>query len=424
MRLRWLLTGAGAIVVAVAVAVALAYAARPHGAAMGPDAMGRAAMGRAAAAQQAMTNPAVDPGTPLLGRPAPGFTLTDQFGGQVSLHQFRGKAVVMAFVDSRCTTVCPLTTESMTEAVSLLGPAAAAHIQLLGIDANPDATAVADVRDYSAAHSMLRSWDFLTGSVRQLSAVWRAYHVYVAASHGQIDHQPAIYLIGPGGGERELFLTQMSYTGVGQQAQLLAGELSDLVPGHPAVRRLVSLRYVPGIKPGSPARLPVIGEAAGIGTARSGTASSGTGSSATGNGASQHTITLGPGHPHLIVFFATWLSEVSDLPARLRALGGYQARALRRGWPTVVAIDETPTETSRGAVAGLLAGLGAGKAGYPVAADTAGRLADGYGVQDLPWIELVSRSGKVLFRHDGWLPTATLAAKVAKVAQARVTRAH
>jgi cytochrome oxidase Cu insertion factor (SCO1/SenC/PrrC family) len=100
----------------------------------------------------------VDPGTSLPGSAAPGFTLTDQYGSRVSLRQFRGQAVVIAFVDARCTTVCPLTTVSLTEAVSMLGPAAGRHVQLLGIDANPDATRVADVRAYSAVHQMMRSW--------------------------------------------------------------------------------------------------------------------------------------------------------------------------------------------------------------------------------------------------------------------------
>ncbi len=150
---------------------------------------------------QAAHNPDVDPGTALPGTPAPPFTLTDQSGAKVSLSKFRGKALVIAFVDARCTTVCPLSTVSMTEAVRMLGPAAARHVQLLGINANPDATAVSDVRAYSVAHQMMRSWDFLTGGPAQLAAVWKAYHVYVAASHGNIDHQPAIYLIDPAGKE-------------------------------------------------------------------------------------------------------------------------------------------------------------------------------------------------------------------------------
>lgn len=331
-------------------------------------------------------NPEVDPGTSLPRTAAPGFTLTDQSGTPVSLRQFRGKVVVLAFVDSQCTTVCPLSTVSMTEAVSMLGPAAARHVQLLGIDANPDATRVADVRAYTVAHQMTRSWDFLTGSGAQLAAVWRAYHVYVAASHGNIDHEPAVYLIDAQGRERTLYLTQMAYASVPQQAELIASGVSRLLPGHPALHGAVPMTLARSIRPGSPASLPVIGGARGTGH-----------------------VALGPGHPHLVVFLASWDQEVSNLPAELRALAAYQHQALRRGWPTVVAVDETPTETSPSGLARVLAASGGARLGYPVVADTSGRLADGYGVQDLPWTELISPSGQIRYHHDGWLPAATLA---------------
>jgi cytochrome oxidase Cu insertion factor (SCO1/SenC/PrrC family) len=330
-------------------------------------------------------NPDVDPGTSLPGSAAPAFTLTDQYGSRISLRQFRGQAVVIAFVDARCTTVCPLTTVSLTEAVSMLGPAAGRHVQLLGIDANPDATRVADVRAYSVAHQMMRSWDFLTGSRRQLAAVWRAYHVYVAASHGNIDHEPAVYLIDPQGRERTLYLTQMAYASITQQAQLIAGGLSRLLPGHPALHGSVPMTLDRGIRPATPASLPVIGG---------------------DRQASQ--VRLGPAHPHVVVFLASWDSEVSDLTAELRMLAGYQRQALRHGWPSVVAVDESRTETSPAALTRLLAQAGGAKLGYPVVADATGRLADGYAVQDLPWIAVTSAAGKIRYQHDGWLPAGSL----------------
>ena len=46
----------------------------------------------------------------------------------------------------------PLTTQSMPEVKQLLGPAGD-KVQLLGIDANPDATSVADVLSYWRAHA-------------------------------------------------------------------------------------------------------------------------------------------------------------------------------------------------------------------------------------------------------------------------------
>lgn len=373
-----LAAAAGLAVLCAAVLVAV-LVSRPHGSSGTPGAS-------QALENAAGRNPDVDPGTSLPSPAAPGFTLTDQSGQPVSLSQFRGQAVVLAFVDSRCTTVCPLTTVSMTEAVSMLGPDAARHIQLLGIDANPDATKVADVRAYTVAHQMTRSWDFLTGSHSQLAAVWRAYHVYVAASQGNIDHEPAVYLIDAQGRERTLYLTQMAYASVAQQAELIASGLSRILPGHPALHHAVPMTLARSIKPASPASLAVIGGARGAGH-----------------------VTLGPGHPHVLVFLASWDQETSDLTAELRALAGYQREALRRGWPTVVAVDETPTETSPADLARVLTASGGATLGYPVVADISGRLADGYGVQDLPWVELTSASGQIRDHHDGWLTEAALA---------------
>src|SRR5258708_32497700 len=147
----------------------------------------------------------------------------------------------------------------MTEAVTMLGRAAARHVQLLGIDAKPDGIRVAEVRAEWVAHQMMRSWHYLTGSRSQLAAVRRAYHVYAAASHGSIDHEPAVYLIDGSGRERTLYLTQMAYAGAAQQADLIAGGLSRLLPGHPAPHGGVPMTVARSIGPGAVTSLPVIG---------------------------------------------------------------------------------------------------------------------------------------------------------------------
>ena len=38
-------------------------------------------------------------------------------------------------------------------------------MQLLGVDANPDAISVADVLSYSRTHGLVNQWNFLTGSL-------------------------------------------------------------------------------------------------------------------------------------------------------------------------------------------------------------------------------------------------------------------
>ena len=79
-------------------------------------------------------------GIPIGGRPAPGFALVDQFGRRVALRSLRGREVVLAFIDSRCTTVCPLTAAILRGALRRLGAGASRRVALVAVNANPTAT--------------------------------------------------------------------------------------------------------------------------------------------------------------------------------------------------------------------------------------------------------------------------------------------
>src|SRR6202000_2814695 len=246
------------------------------------------------------SNPDLDPGA-ALSVPAPGFTLTDQFGQPVSLSSFRGKVVILAFNDAECTTICPLTTAALVDAKDMLG-AAASQVQLLGIDADANAIAVKDVLSYSHLHGMLYQWQYLTGSLTQLQSVWKAYSVGVTISQNQTDHEPAIFVINQQGRLAKLSLPQPAYSAVPQLGQLLANEVSSLLPSHPAVHSHLSYAQISGLSPATNSSLP-----------------------AAGGGY----VTLGPGQPgqgsaRLYLFFATWDQEITSLGGQLDALNAYQ----------------------------------------------------------------------------------------------------
>src|SRR5579862_4372725 len=339
-----------------------------------------------ATSSAAMGNPNLDLGSSLGAVQAPDFKLVNQFGQPMSLSQFRGKIVMLSFEDSECTTVCPLTTQSMVEAKQLLG-SAGDQVQLLGVDANPDAITTGDVLSYSRAHGMVNQWDFLTGSLAQLKATWAKYHIAVQIEQGQIDHTPALFIIDQRGREQKLYLTQMAYSSVSQSAEVLADELATLLPSHPHVASQESLASVTVDSPSDHVTLPFATAAA--------------------------KVTLGPGAPRLIMFFATWLSEVSDLKSELTGANAYVTTARQDDLPQLVAVNETVVEPSAQSVRSYLAGLGT-PLDYPVALDDTGRIADGYGVQDQPWLVLVSATGKIMWSHDGWLPVPALTAAVKK----------
>ena len=149
-----------------------------------------------------------------------------------------------------------------------------------------------------------------------------------------------------------------------------------------------SLAYITGQTPAQAARLPAALPAGGP-------------------------VTLGPGQPRLVVFYATWLSEITNLSDELTSLNSYVQAARARHLPGLTAVDEAVTEPTSTAARGYLQGLKQ-PLSYPVALDTTGRVADGYGVQDQPWFVLTSAAGKILWSHDGWLSPAALEAAVAK----------
>jgi len=331
----------------------------------------------------AQANPNIDLGSSEGNAPAPDFRLVNQFGQAMSLSQFRGKVILLGFEDSECTTVCPLTTQSMVLAKELLGKAGTS-VQLLGVDANPDATSVSDVLSYSRAHGMVNQWDFLTGPAAQLKQVWGSYHIEVQVAQGEIDHTPALFVIDQQGRLQKVYLTQMAYSSVGQDAQVVAEEVSSLLPSHPKLTSLQSLAAISPQDPTAHITLP---------------------------GFDGGSVALGPGQPRLVVFFATWLSETSDFAAEMTALNSYAKAAPARHLPQLTAVDEMVTEPSAAAATATLHQLGT--LGYPIGIDDTGRVADGYGVQDQPWLVLVNSVGKVTWSHDGWLTPSALEAAAA-----------
>jgi cytochrome oxidase Cu insertion factor (SCO1/SenC/PrrC family) len=144
----------------------------------------------------------------LGGRTAPDFALHDQFGHRHTLSSFRGKEVVLAFVDSRCTAVCPLTAEILTAARERLSPSEANQIELVAVNANPLATSTRVAYTWSAEHHMLHRWTFLTGPPGRLRNIYAQYRIFdVVTPDGQVQHDAAVILIDPRGREQLYFNT-------------------------------------------------------------------------------------------------------------------------------------------------------------------------------------------------------------------------
>jgi len=173
---------------------------------------------------------------------APGFTLTDQSGHRLSLASFRGRTVVLTFMDSHCTDICPFVSREFIDASKDLGPAAK-RVVFVAVNVNPYHLRVSDVASFSRAQRLdsIGSWHFVTGSLKSLRAVWNNYQIFVQAPSQNADvvHTSLIYFIAPNGQERYVTAPMVDHTNK-HIAFLPAGQLADWGRGIALVARAIT----------------------------------------------------------------------------------------------------------------------------------------------------------------------------------------
>lgn len=135
-----------------------------------------------------------------LGGTAPGFTLTNQDGHQVSLSSLRGKTVVLSFIDPVCTGDCPIEAQEMRAASDKLGNA---RVAFIAVNVNPLYRSVPALVAFNEAEGLTNwpAWNYLTGTPAQLERVWNDYGVAVEVTKGgsMVSHAEPIYIIDPTG---------------------------------------------------------------------------------------------------------------------------------------------------------------------------------------------------------------------------------
>jgi protein SCO1/2 len=104
------------------------------------------------------------------------FHLTDQQGRPYRLSEARGKVVVLTFLYTHCTDVCPFIAAKLKETDNLLG-ADAAQVDMVAITTDPARDTQQVLADYSQTFGLYDVWHFLYGPTDALRPVWKAYAV-------------------------------------------------------------------------------------------------------------------------------------------------------------------------------------------------------------------------------------------------------
>ncbi len=136
------------------------------------------------------------------GTSAQDFALRDQNGRLIKLSEQRGRLVLLAFLYTHCTDICPLIANALDTAVRSLGPDAAS-VRILAVSVDPAGDTPTLVRRYVREHRLGPEFHWLLGTQAQLAPVWQDYNVLVEGRPAdKVVHSGPVFLIDRSGRPR------------------------------------------------------------------------------------------------------------------------------------------------------------------------------------------------------------------------------
>jgi cytochrome oxidase Cu insertion factor (SCO1/SenC/PrrC family) len=106
------------------------------------------------------------------------FTLTDQHGQPFHLADSRGKVVVLCFIYTHCTDICPFISVKVRDANQILG-ADSSKVVFVAVTTDPKRDVPQVTGAYSKALGLEDVWHFVGGEPADVQAVWKNYAIGV-----------------------------------------------------------------------------------------------------------------------------------------------------------------------------------------------------------------------------------------------------
>lgn len=136
------------------------------------------------------------------GQVVPDFKLVNQEGQAIHLRDFRGKAVLLTFVYTRCPlpNFCPLMSKNFAELQQRLSKEFAGKYHLLSVSIDPEFDQPQVLKEYAERYEANPAdWTFATGDSASIHFVAGLMGLYFQKENGLISHDLRTALIGPDG---------------------------------------------------------------------------------------------------------------------------------------------------------------------------------------------------------------------------------
>jgi protein SCO1 len=131
----------------------------------------------------------VPPTSATLNPKAPAFVLLNQEGNRFDSTTWHGKVVVLNFIFTTCTDVCPLFTANLAQLQRTLKKEQG-NVFFVSITTDPEVDSPKVLKSYAQRYGAdFQNWAFLTGSESELKPVWKAFDVRVIKKgRGLVQH--------------------------------------------------------------------------------------------------------------------------------------------------------------------------------------------------------------------------------------------
>jgi protein SCO1/2 len=158
-------------------------------------------------------------------QPEPPLQLRNYKGERVNIGQFRGKAVFVTFLYTKCPDVCPIIASNLGVALNMMGSAKASRVQVVAVSVDPRGDTPKSVGVFLKSHGVSGRMQYLIGSSHELARAWKAWGVGSEEDAQQpqlVNHTGLVYGVSSSGKVTTVYAANLAPQEIVHDAPLLA----------------------------------------------------------------------------------------------------------------------------------------------------------------------------------------------------------
>jgi protein SCO1/2 len=155
----------------------------------------------------------------------PPLALRNYRGERINIDQYKGKAVLLTFIYTKCPDACPIIASNLGVALNLMGSQKASKVQVIAVSVDPRGDTPKAVASFLERHGVAGRMQYLVGSLHELARAWKAWGVGSerdSTNPELVNHTGLVYGVSAQGKVTTLYAANFTPREIVHDAPLLA----------------------------------------------------------------------------------------------------------------------------------------------------------------------------------------------------------